>query len=277
MSTNKEQVLISIITVCFNSAKTIRQTIESVLNQTYSNIEYIIVDGKSTDNTLEIIKEYEEQFINKGILYRYVSEPDNGIYDAMNKGVNMATGEWIGIINSDDWYEIDACINVIETLKNNPKMDIFAGVERFISESAGQGYYKYTISSIKDIEYSMSICHPTVFIRSPLYKLKQFDTSFKIVADWDLLKYLICNGANVVISKNVIANFRDNGASAVNYITSIKEQLRVIRQTNSFKGKLRYLLIFITLIRKIILAKIKPHFFIQYRKQQMIKKLDKLK
>ena len=105
--------LISIITVCFNSSKTIRQTIESVLNQTYTNIEYILVDGKSTDNTVAIIEEYAPQFTAKGIVYRWVSEPDAGIYDAMNKGIKLATGEWIGIINSDDWYELDACENML--------------------------------------------------------------------------------------------------------------------------------------------------------------------
>ena len=96
---------ISIITPCLNSAKTIRQTIESVLNQTYHNIEYIIVDGASMDGTLEIIQEYEPQF--QGRLH-YVSEPDHGIYDAMNKGIRMSHGNVIGIINSDDYYEQDA-------------------------------------------------------------------------------------------------------------------------------------------------------------------------
>ena len=101
--------LISIITVCFNSAKTIRQTIESMLNQTYTNIEYILVDGKSTDNTVAIIEEYAPQFAAKGIVYRWISEPDGGIYDAINKGIKFATGEWINIQGSDDWLELDAC------------------------------------------------------------------------------------------------------------------------------------------------------------------------
>jgi glycosyltransferase involved in cell wall biosynthesis len=275
MLQNNYQPLISIITICFNSAKTIRQTMESVLNQTYSNFEYIIVDGKSKDSTLEIIKEYEEKFIDKGIIYRYVSEPDKGIYDAMNKGINMASGEWVGIINSDDWYEVDACSTLIETLNNNLKMDIFAATVRFITESNGQEYYTYTHSSIEEIQYKMTICHPTVFIRSLLYKKKKFDTSFRIVADWDLLKYLICQGANVVIRQKVIANFRDNGASSVNNIISIMEQLKVIRQTNTLKSYMLYFLKLITLLRKVILDKIKPDWFIRYRKQQMVKGFDK--
>ena len=89
-------MLVSLITVCFNSEKTIRNTIESVLNQTYSEIEYIIVDGLSKDNTLGIVHEYDEKFKEKGVIYRVISEKDNGIYDAMNKGIGMAQGEIVG-------------------------------------------------------------------------------------------------------------------------------------------------------------------------------------
>ncbi|MDO4190908.1 MAG: glycosyltransferase, partial [Bacteroidales bacterium] len=94
--------LVSIITVCFNAEKTIEQTIQSVINQTYSNIEYIIIDGKSTDSTLNIVSKYKDNIAT------IISEPDNGIYDAMNKGIKLSSGELIGIINADDWYEKDA-------------------------------------------------------------------------------------------------------------------------------------------------------------------------
>ncbi len=98
-------LLVSIITVSYNSEKSIRRTIESVLNQTYSKIEYHIVDGLSTDNTIEIAREYDEKFAEKGIKYIISSERDNGIYDAMNKGILRSAGKIVGIINSDDWYE----------------------------------------------------------------------------------------------------------------------------------------------------------------------------
>lgn len=100
--------LISIVTVSFNSEKTIRQTIESVLNQTYTNIEYNIVDGASTDRTVEIATQYKDDFEAKGIKYIITSEKDKGIYDAMNKGIARSHGEIVGLINSDDWYETDA-------------------------------------------------------------------------------------------------------------------------------------------------------------------------
>ena len=98
-------MLVSIITVCYNSEKTVAKAIESVLNQTYPEIEYIVVDGASRDNTVAIAESYAEQFRAKGYDYKVISEKDNGIYDAMNKGITMAKGELIGMINSDDWYE----------------------------------------------------------------------------------------------------------------------------------------------------------------------------
>ena len=113
------QPKVSIITVCFNSAKTIRDTIESVINQTYKNIEYIIVDGGSTDGTIDIIKEYEPY------IAKWVSESDDGIYDAMNKGIMMSTGEIIGLVNSDDFLELEAIKNVVKTYLKNINGDVF--------------------------------------------------------------------------------------------------------------------------------------------------------
>ena len=109
-----QKTLVSIITVCWNSEKYIRDTIESVLNQTYKNIQYIIIDGKSTDKTLSIIDEYKERFGDRLTL---VSEKDSGIYNAMNKGLALVKGELVGIINSDDYYELDAVEKMVEQYK----------------------------------------------------------------------------------------------------------------------------------------------------------------
>ena len=95
---------VSVITVCFNAEKTIRDTIESVLSQSFTDFEYIIVDGKSKDNTNGIIAGFDDAFSAKGIEYKHVSEPDNGIYDAMNKGAGLASGEWIIFMNADDRF-----------------------------------------------------------------------------------------------------------------------------------------------------------------------------
>ena len=120
---------ISIITVCYNSEKTIERTIQSVLGQTIEDLEYILVDGGSKDGTLDIIKKYENEFIDKGWSYRYLSEKDNGMYDAMNKGIHLSTGDLIGILNSDDWYEKEALSTVIKEYNITPDADILMKIK----------------------------------------------------------------------------------------------------------------------------------------------------
>ncbi|MBU0647222.1 glycosyltransferase, partial [Patescibacteria group bacterium] len=110
---------ISIITPCFNSARTIRQTIESIINQTYKDVEYIIIDNCSTDETFDIINEYQAKFH-----FTFLSEPDKGLYDAMNKGIKLATGDIIGILNSDDfYYNNDVLLEVNQLFKANQDID----------------------------------------------------------------------------------------------------------------------------------------------------------
>ena len=121
---------VTVITPCYNSEKTIRRTIESVLNQTYSNIEYLIIDGASTDNTVSIAKEYEEAFQGR---MKIVSEPDDGIYYAMNKGISMATGELIGIVNSDDYYEKEAVALMVEN-RTEADYQILYGFQRVLRD-----------------------------------------------------------------------------------------------------------------------------------------------
>lgn len=107
--------MVTIVTICYNSEKEIKKTIESILNQTYTDIEYIIIDGGSKDNTIEIIKLYKDEFERKGIKYKWISEPDKGIYDAMNKGIEMASGEWINFMNCADIFFDN---NVLKKLAN---------------------------------------------------------------------------------------------------------------------------------------------------------------
>ena len=123
---------VSIITPSLNSEKTIEQTINSVLNQRYTDFEYIIIDGNSSDHTVDIIKEYISLF---GGRMRYISEKDDGIYDAMNKGIKLARGNVIGIINSDDWYEKDALEKVVNFFSNNDT-DVIDGKMNILTENA---------------------------------------------------------------------------------------------------------------------------------------------
>lgn len=262
--------LISIITVCFNSEKTIRKTIESVLNQTYSNIEYILVDGNSTDSTVGIIKEYQPQFQAKGISYRYISEPDDGIYDAMNKGISLASGELVGIINSDDWYELNACELIAKAYQNNSNFSVFAGTLRYIAELDGVYYSRLIPSEYKDMNIDMYLQHPTVFIKATLYITNKFDTSYKIIADWALLRNLYNTGAKTLILDDIIANFRDGGVSNKYGIPLIEERMKLFNDNLNKKLLIAYIKEKIKLYRKIILHKIKPKWFTKMSQRKMI-------
>ncbi|MBQ3601729.1 MAG: glycosyltransferase [Lachnospiraceae bacterium] len=203
-----KDIVCSIITVSYNSEKTIKKTIESVLNQSYKGYEYIIIDGNSTDGTVNIIKEYESQFDGR---MKWISEPDHGIYDAMNKGIRMASGQLIGIINSDDFYETDAVEQMVETMSEQPYQILYGairtlhnGVEKSIS-----------INSHLFLQESM-IGHPACFITKQLYDdLGVYNTQFISAADYDFMLRMI-QDKRVVFTPvyRVIANFSTGGMCA---------------------------------------------------------------
>ena len=201
----KDNPLVSIITVCFNSERTIEQTIRSVLNQTYKGIEYIIVDGKSTDGTLDIINKYSVQ------IAKIVSEPDEGLYHAMNKGISMATGNIVGIINSDDWYEPYTVEEVVQCF-DETNADIVYG------DLLEVGVDKTTLMVLKNIEDlrgNLKIPHPTFFIKKEVYDVYgKFDLQYKIAADLDLALRLLNKGLKFERIKKVLANFRIGGISS---------------------------------------------------------------
>lgn len=179
---------ISIITVSYNSEATIRETIESVLNQTQTNFEYLIVDGSSTDSTLEIIKSYEEDFLNKGITYKFISEPDKGIYDAMNKGVSMSSNGIVSFINSDDWYDERTVEIVVNSFKTFPNIDLLYGNMTMIKEHNG-GYIHKKPKALSKLKKEQNIYFPSVFIRREVlnYNSPSFDLRYKLASDYNFL------------------------------------------------------------------------------------------
>ena len=176
---------ISIITACYNAEKTIRDTIESVLAQTYKDYEYIIIDGQSTDSSLNIIKEYKN--------IKLVSEKDKGLYDALNKGIKMASGDVIGIINSDDVLYDE---NVFQTIADNYKEDteiMYANV-KYYNDDFSQVIRDY----VSGTKYSNAWCpaHPSMYIRKEVFdKIGYYNLDYKITADYDFM--VRCNKANV--------------------------------------------------------------------------------
>lgn len=203
-----KNVKVSVITPCFNSEKTIRRTLESVLNQTYQNFEYIIVDGKSTDSTLDIINEYRPLFGDK---LRVYSEPDEGIYDAMDKGIQLATGEMIGIVNSDDYYCLDALENMVEAVPEE-KYYILYGFQRCVTNGVEKKVVLYHHSNLK----KQMITHPTCFISADTYRdFGTYKREYKSAGDYEFMLRVFCDGR--VFFKpvyKIISNFESGGISS---------------------------------------------------------------
>ena len=203
---------ISIITATFNSAATIRDTLESVKNQTYTNIEHIIVDGLSEDNTLSIVDEYPH-------IARVISEKDKGIYDAMNKGITTATGEIIGILNSDDFYINNNVIEkVVNTFKSKEVDSVYANLNFIEPRSPYKitRYWNAGVFSRKNmISYGWQPPHPTFFVKKSSYdKLGLFNLNFKIAADYELLlRFLYKNEVSTAYIPEITVNMRIGGES----------------------------------------------------------------
>ena len=191
---------ISVITVVYNGEKHLEATIKSIINQTYDNIEYIIIDGGSTDGTIDIINKYDKQ-----ISY-WSSEPDKGIYDAMNKGLAKATGDYVAFMNADDWYELDA-LQTIADAANKTHAGFITAKIKIIDEESGESVIRKSTFE----EYGKNIHHQTCFIDLKAHKESLYNTEFRLAADRDLIVRLIQNGITTHFVDKVVANFREGG------------------------------------------------------------------
>lgn len=181
----------SLVTVTYNSAQTLRDTIQSVLSQSYLDIEYIIIDGLSKDNTVEIIKEYEPQFSGR---MKWLSEKDFGLYDAMNKGFRMATGDIIGIINSDDLIAEPAAIEkVVKCFEINDSIDaVYADLYYVAQNDTSKIIRHWKSGKQRSFTKGWHPAHPTFYVRREVYqKYGLFDLDFKFAADFELMLRLI--------------------------------------------------------------------------------------
>lgn len=210
---------ISIITVCLNSEETIEKTINSVLCQEYKEIEYIIVDGGSTDKTLKIIEEYGDS------ISKVISEPDRGLYDAMNKGIRLATGDVIGIINSDDWYEENTFQIIKKAFEDKETGLVYGRMNVF---SGGIRERVLIPTDIQKLYYEMEVPHPTVFVRREIYEMYGvFDEQYSVAADYDLILKLYVNGVKFKYIESALANFRTGGISCKRNLICAKETLEI--------------------------------------------------
>ena len=200
--------LISIVTVCYNAADEIENTIQSVLNQTYENLEYIIIDGASTDGTIEIIKEYKDK------IACFISEPDKGIYDAMNKGISMATGDWICFLNAGDIFAFNNSLSKAITSSDNNNVDIIYGDSIEITSE----FSKIVPASedVKQMEYNPIYRHGSSLVRLEVHKNNLFDLSRKELGyalDWDLIHRLYLKGYKFKKVNVIIQEYKAEGTS----------------------------------------------------------------
>ena len=219
---NGGKPLVSVITVVFNGEKHLERTIKSVINQTYERIEYIIIDGNSSDRTVEIIKKYDN------VIDYWLSEEDNGIYDAFNKGLSFSTGDYIGFINSDDWYEPDGIKMVIDELKPLPA--IYSGHMNLYSEEKHE-LMKLHKSRPDRIFQTMRIAHPATFVSRQIFnQLGGFSLDYKIAGDYDFMLRAKLRGFEFIVVNQLISNMSLGGISR-DRITVFNEE-RIIKNRN---------------------------------------------
>lgn len=212
---------ITIITVCYNSKNTIEKTILSVINQDYKDIEYIIVDGGSIDGTVDIIKRYENY------ICKWISEPDRGIYDAMNKGIKMSSGDVIAFLNSDDWYMEDTLNYVAQRLQDE-KIRILSGEGYLWQDGICIGMSKDGLIDENDIRFRMIYFHPSTFSRKEVFEeIGSFDTKYTIVADYAWMLKAFDFGIIPTRTEKYLSNFSVGGISCVNALESGAESKKI--------------------------------------------------
>jgi len=220
---------ISIITVCYDSAATIRDTFGSVSSQTYHNIEYIVVDGGSADSTLEIAAKYSS------IISRLISEPDNGLYDAMNKGIQAATGDVIGILNSDDLYESNTVISdVAASFAASPDSDIVFGDVVFVNQDKLDvitRHYRAGHFKAWKLRFGWMPPHPATFIKKSAYeKVGLYSLEYKISADYEMfVRMLLVSGLKLTRLDKVLVRMRSGGVSTSGFSSTIRLNKEIVK------------------------------------------------
>lgn len=224
--------LVTVITVCLNSSKTIEQCIESVLQQTYENIEYIIIDGGSTDDTLNILGNY-----SNSIDY-YISEPDRGLYHAMNKGLELASGEYILFLNSDDWYEQD-CIHTLVMAREFSGCDFVGALANYVDEKAKRSHLFRSMPYNSSCLLRMPLRHETLLISSKIYnKVGLYNEQYHIISDRLLVQKLYLGRYTYYEVPRGLLHFRTSGVSHQQKEILLKERKEILQGIFGFVEEL---------------------------------------
>ena len=209
---------ITIVTVCFNAEKVIDRTLRSVIGQTYDNLEYLIIDGASKDDTIKVIETYQDRL-------RLISEPDKGLYDAMNKGIRLATGEWLLFMNADDVFvDNDVVSDVAAFIEQHPEADIVYGNSEQILE--------YGIYPIRPQEaymnHKMSISHQATFVKTEVLRSHPFDLQYRFAADFEQLSHFYLEGRTFLHIDRMIARVEMRGGTTFDNTIASAEELYAI-------------------------------------------------
>ena len=227
-------MLVTIITVAYNSEATIEKTINSVLNQTYKDIEYIIIDGASKDNTVQVASKYIKEFERTGKKLSIISEPDNGMYDALNKGARLAKGEIVGNINADDWYELDAVWKMVELYQKTNYDLAWASIN--IIKDSGNMVKKAKIGKLWT---TVGFCHPSMFTRREIllqypYACLQMDD------DFDMVTRVYKDKKHIELLDDVISNYSFGGMSTQKSFKKLKQRTAMKYRTYRRNGMSRF-------------------------------------
>lgn len=218
--------LVTVVTVVLNGAEHLDQTIRSVRDQSYTNIEYLVIDGGSTDGTLDIVRDHAE-----GIDY-WLSEPDRGIYEAMNKGLALARGELIGLLNAGDYYEQDAIAAAVATWRRHGGPGICYGHTYLLQEDLG---LRYEYPASNEHWRGMGFCHPAMFCHRETYReLGEYDLRYRLAADYDFILRALEGNVSFIPIDAYLVNYRNTGVSASNLAASLGEIGRINRKHFGF-------------------------------------------
>lgn len=241
---SKQKPLVSVITVVLNGEKYIETAIKSVINQSYNKIEYILIDGGSTDTTLDIIKKYEEN------IDYWISEPDKGLYDAMNKGIKVASGNLIGILNSDDWYYLDSVEKIVNEYNKNSEIGLFHGILSIYDSNKIFITDKKPKLNMKMSKYfTTPFKHPTCFVNRSVYiDIGLYDLKYSLLADYDFMLRLLKEKISTVYISKPITNLLRVGLTSGSEGISGIEELKSILLKHT---KSRLSVIFIIRVRQL--------------------------
>ena len=232
---NKSIPKVSIITIVYNGEKHLQQTIDSVRDQSYSNLEYLVIDGGSTDGTISIIKQ------NLDVISSYISEPDKGISDAFNKGIRLSTGDYIGIINADDWYENDAISHILKSPKSADL--IYGKINYWLYDeiiNVKNGNHETLLGGWR----GMTLPHPSMFIKKKVYdQLGGYSIDYKNAMDYHFLLRAANSGFSFYNTNEIISNFRSGGVTSNQRSNSLIEERNAkqeVLKMSKIKSNLQY-------------------------------------